>query len=54
MNAAMTYNGPAINLSLAKRHSFLGSIRNFFKAMLETNAETPYDLPADAAARLYL
>ena len=54
MNATMTYNTAAFNPVRTNAHSFLSALRRFFNALLEVNHETPFGLPADMAAKLYL
>ena len=54
MNATMTCNTVSLNPVHVNAHSFLSALRRFFSALLKSNAERPYDLPANMAARLYL
>ena len=54
MNATMTCNSVAFNPVRTNAHSFLSALRRFFNALLEVNHETPFGLPADMAAKLYL
>ena len=54
MNATMTYNSIALNPVHTRKHSFLSTLRRFLNALVMTNTETAYGLPANMAARLYL
>lgn len=57
MNATLTYNDIAAQ-TVHKAHTdkthLLSAIKRFFAAVFATRDETPYGLPADMAARLYL
>ena len=50
----MICNTAAFNPVHTHTCSFLSTFRRYFNALLETNHETPYGLPAHMAARLYL
>ena len=54
MNATMTCKTAAFKPVHIDVRAILAAIRRFVNAMLEVNEQTPFGLPADMAARLYL